>query len=401
MNSELQETVDLDAAYVMHTYGRLPVAFERGEGTRLYDEEGTEYLDFLAGIASCPLGHADPAVTAAIADQASKVIQTSNYFYSRTRGLVAQEIASIAGPELGWKTFFGNSGAEANECAMKVARRWGVDHGGVGRQTIVVLKGSFHGRTMETLAATAQGWLQDPFQPLPGGFRAVTRNDEAELDAAMGPDVCAIMMEPIQGESGVWPLTDSYLAHVRKVADEWGCLVIFDEVQTGLYRCGKPLCFQTVAGEGGELLAVPDIFTLAKGIANGVPCAACVVRGEIAGSLKPGMHGSTFGGNPLAMAAAYATLTRLRELKADEHAVEMGAYLRERLAELPYVTEVRGKGLMVGASVEGRNAHDIVNALLERHIVSNACNDAVLRFLPALVVEKDDVDRLVAELAML
>ncbi len=401
MNSELQEAVDLDDAYIMHTYGRLPVAFERGEGTRLYDGEGNEYLDFLAGIASCPLGHADPAVSAAIAGQASRLVQSSNYFYDRTRGLVAREIADIAGPGLGWKTFFANSGAEANECAMKAARRWGVDHGGVGRQTVVVLKGSFHGRTMETLAATAQGWLQDPFQPLPGGFRAVARNDEAGLDAAMGPDVCAIMMEPIQGESGVWPLSDPYLAHVRKVADEWGCLVIFDEVQTGLYRCGKPLCFQTAAGEDGGPLAVPDIFTLAKGIANGVPCAACVARGEAAESLKPGMHGSTFGGNPLAMAAAYATLTRLRELKAGEHAAEMGTYLRERLAELPYVTEVRGKGLMVGATVEGRDAHDVVKALLDRRIVSNACNDAVLRFLPALVVGKDDVDRLVGELAML
>lgn len=393
--------VELDGTYIMHTYGRSPVLFERGEGCRLFDDSGTSYLDFLAAIAVCPLGHADPAVTSAISEQAGKLLQSSNYFYGLERGEVAAELARLGGSEHGWKAFFANSGAEANECAMKVARRWGIEHKGPDCQTIVVLQGGFHGRTMETLAATAQGWLQEPFQPLPGGFRSIPRNDCAALDAAMGPDVCAIMMEPIQGESGVWPLTDEFLTHVRQVADDYGCLVVFDEVQTGLYRTGRPFCFQTVETAGPQGV-VPDIFTLAKGIANGVPCGVCLARGEAAEVLKPGMQGSTFGGGQIAMAAAKATLGRLRELKLDERAAEVGAYLRERLAEVPYVTEVRGKGLMVGATIAGLDAHDVVARLLtERHVVANACNDTVLRFLPPLIVGKPEVDELVDALKAL
>ena len=396
MGMQFDTEKKLEDAYLMHTYGRSRRLFVRGEGACLYDEDGTEYLDFLAGIAVCPLGHADPAVTAAVQEQAGKLLTTSNYFYSENRGEVAAELARLAGEEYGWKMFFGNSGAEANECAMKVARRWAVENKGPECQTIVVLQGGFHGRTMETLAATAQDWLQDPFQPLPGGFRSVPRNDCAALDAAMDDTVCAVMMEPIQGESGVWVLTDDYLRHVREVADKYGCLVIFDEVQTGLYRCGKPFCFQTVQG------CVPDIFTLAKGIASGVPCGACVARGAAAEVLKPGMQGSTFGGAQLAMAAARATLGQLAARKLDENAAEVGAYLQRRLAEVPYVTEVRGKGLMVGATLEGRDAHDVVNALLEdAHIVANACNASVLRFLPSLIIGHAEVDRLVEALKAL
>lgn len=395
MGADYQKAVELDEAYVMHTYGRSPRLFVRGEGVRLFDDDGRSYLDFLAAIAVCPLGHADPVVTAAVQEQAARLMQTSNYFYSLDRGEVAREIARLAGEGLGWKSFFANSGAEANECAMKAARRWGVDRRGTQCQTIITLEGGFHGRTMETLAATAQGWLQDPFQPLPGGFKHVPRNDCAALDAAMDETVCAIMMEPIQGESGVWPLSDEYLRHVREVADEWGCLVIFDEVQTGLYRCGKPFAFQTVEG------VVPDIFTLAKGIANGVPCAACVARGDASTALKPGMQGSTFGGGLIAMAAAKATLGRLAELGLDAHAEELGSYLRERLAEVPYVSEVRGKGLMVGATIEGKDAHDVVGALLDEGIVANACNGEVLRFLPPLIIEREHVDALIEALKAL
>ncbi len=393
---------DLDQRYVMHTYGdREPALFVRGQGMHLYDDEGAEYLDFLAGIAVCPLGHADPAVVAAVQDQAGKVLQLSNYFQEEHRGEVAAELARIAGGDsYGWKAFFGNSGAEANECAMKVARRWAIVNKGPQCQTIVALEGSFHGRTMETLAATEQGWLQEPFAPLPGGFKAVPRNDVAALEAAVTPDVCAIMLEPIQGESGVWPMTDEYLAAVRRIADERGCLVIFDEVQTGLYRCGEPFCFQTAktAGDNG---VVPDIVTVAKGIASGIPCGACLARGEAADILKPGQQGSTFGGGPVAMAAALATLTQLADRKLGENARQVGAYLKERLAGLPYVTDVRGKGLMVGATVEGHDAHDLVNEMLARHVVINACNDTTLRFLPPLIATEADVDQLVAALAQL
>ena len=204
------------------------------------------------------------------------------------------------------------------------------------------------------------------------------------------------MMEPIQGESGVWPLSDEYLKHVRELADANNCLVIFDEVQTGLYRCGKPFCFQTVEG------VVPDIFTLAKGIASGVPCGACVARGEAAQVLKPGMQGSTFGGGQLAMAAARATLEQLRGRKLDEAAQTVGAYLCEQLAGVPYVTEVRGKGLMVGATLDAaHDAHDVVDALMERHIVANACNNNVLRLLPPLTITTSDVDTLITALKSL
>ncbi|MEE8716951.1 MAG: aminotransferase class III-fold pyridoxal phosphate-dependent enzyme [Coriobacteriales bacterium] len=397
-----EEARSLDARYLMQNYGPRDTLFVRGEGTRLYDAQGNEYLDFLSGIAVCPLGHADPDVTAAIREQAGKIVQTSNYFLAEHRGQVAKRLSDLAGGDaLGWRTFFANSGAEANECAMKVARRVGVERHGEGCQTIVVLNGSFHGRTMETLAATAQGWLQAPFQPLPGGFRSVDRNDLAALDAAMGPDVCAIMMEPIQGESGVWVLTDEYLRHVREVADSHDALVIFDEVQTGLFRCGRPFAFQTVEGVG-ENGVVPDIFTVAKGIASGVPCAACVARGDAATVLTPGQQGSTFGGGPLAMAAADATLEKMVRLRLDERAERMGAYLRERLATVPYVTQVRGKGLMVGASIEGHDAHDVVAAMLrDRHVVINACNATVLRFLPSLVIERADVDAMVEALSSL
>ncbi len=399
MDEATARAAELDARYIMQTYGTRTTMFTRGEGARLYDAAGTEYLDFLSGIAVCPLGHADPDVTTAIREQAGKILQTSNYFLAEHRGQVAKRLSDLAGGDAyGWRTFFSNSGAEANECAMKVARRVGVARHGEGCQTIVVLRGSFHGRTMETLAATSQDWLQSPFQPLPQGFRSVDRNDVAQLDAAMGPDVCAIMMEPIQGESGVWVLSDEYLRHARELADRHGALLIFDEVQTGLFRCGRPFAFQTVEGAGPNGV-VPDVFTVAKGIASGVPCAACVARGDAATVLTPGQQGSTFGGGPLAMAAADATLEKAVRLGLDANAARVGAYLRDQLATVPYVTDVRGKGLMVGASITGRDAHDVVSELLTRfHVVANACNGEVLRFLPSLIIGTAEVDELVAAL---
>jgi acetylornithine/N-succinyldiaminopimelate aminotransferase len=397
MNAELSRAINLDQTYVMQTYGPRDALFVRGSGTRLFDADGVPYLDFLSGIAVCPLGHADPDVTRAIQEQAGKILQTSNYFLCEHRGQVAKALSDLAGGDAwGWRTFFCNSGAEANECAMKIARRWGITAKGKDCQTIIVLDGSFHGRTMETLSATAQDWLQEPFQPLPAGFRHVPRNDIAALDAAMGPDVCAIMMEPIQGESGVWPLSDQYLRHVRELADSSGCLVIFDEVQTGLFRSGKHFAFQTVDAAGSDNGVVPDIFTVAKGIASGVPCGACVARGEAGQILKPGQQGSTFGGGPLAMAAADATLAKLAAGEYEKRAAETGAYLMGRLAEVPYLSDVRGKGLMVGANVSGRDAHDLVSDLrTKKHIVANACNATVLRLLPPLIIGKAEVDELV------
>lgn len=418
MDQTTRQAAALDERYLMQTYGSRDTLFERGQGAWLFTPDGTRYLDFLSGIAVMPLGHADPDVTRATCDQAARITQTSNYFLCEHRGEAARLLSDLAGgDDLGWRVFFGNSGAEANECAMKAARRWGVMRKGPSCQKIVVLRGSFHGRTMETLAATAQGWLQEPFAPLPGGFVAVKREDFDALDAAVDQDTCAIMCEPIQGESGVWPLSDAYLRHMRSLADERGCLLLFDEVQTGLFRCGRPFAFQTVAagrdgaegpdeepasdGRGVQAGAgvVPDIFTVAKGIASGVPCGACVARGEAALALRPGQQGSTFGGGPLAMAAARATLGKLAQGGFGARAERVGAYLRGRLAQVPYLTDVRGKGLMVGADVTDRDAHQLVDQLrLRHHVVANACNAKALRLLPPLIIGEEEVDLLVGAL---
>ena len=423
MSLDLQKK--LETPYVMHTFGRSEVEFTGGHGMVLTGDDGREYLDFLAGIGVCCLGHGHPAVIDAVKAQAEALVHVSNYFYIEHRGEVAallsklanddmdgagrlvaamdsgdeDAVAAAAAPAEGeqvWQAFFGNSGAEANEGAMKLARLYAKRLGN-GGNTIVCLRGGFHGRTLETIAATMQGWLQDSFQPLPGGFVAGTPNDCDELRTifeAQGAGIAAVMLEPIQGESGVHPLTKEFLELARDLAHAHGGLLIADEVQTGIFRSGKPFACQTYGVK-------PDIMSLAKGIAGGMPMGAVVAKSEVAATFKPGDHGSTFGGSNLAVATAASVLSELVRGRYDQHAAEVGAYLAERLAAVPHVVEVRGAGLMRGCDVDEScgDAHDIVAKMLDAGFVINATGPHTLRFLPPLICERADVDAMVDALA--
>ena len=411
----------LESNYVMHTFGRSEVEFTGGHGMTLVGDDGREYLDFLAGIGVCCLGHGAPAVVDAVSAQAAALTHVSNYFYIEHRGQVAALLSKLANDDLAgakkivdaidagddeallaaaaaasgeqvWQAFFANSGAEANEGSMKLARLY-AKRAGNGGNTIVCLRGGFHGRTLETIAATMQDWLQDSFKPLPGGFVACDPNDVEQLKGifeAYGNEICAVMLEPIQGESGVHPLTQEFMETARDLAHAHGGLLIADEVQTGVFRSGKPFAFQTFGVE-------PDIMSLAKGIAGGVPMGAFVAKQEIASVFRPGDHGSTFGGSNLAVAASASVLAELVRGEYAAHAAKVGAYFQKALAGVPHVTEVRGSGLMVGCDVDDTvsDAHDVVAAALEAGFVINATGAHTLRFLPPLICAEADVDALV------
>lgn len=397
----LEEAKQLDDTYVMHTFARPSVEFVRGEGMYLEDSNGKKYLDFLAGIAVNCLGYNHPVQIAALKEQADKVLHVSNYFHIEHRGEVAKrlvELASVDGGPSDWRVFFSNSGAESNECAIKLARLY-AQRGGNGGFDIVCLNKSFHGRTMETIAATMQGWAQDPFQPLPGGFIAIDANDVDALKQVFeerGKNICAVLLEPIQGESGVHPMTQEFMEAVRSLTTEYGALMMCDEVQCGLFRTGKPYGFQNYG-------VVPDVFSLAKAIGGGVPMGACVARTEISEAFHVGDHGTTYGGGPLVCAVSEAVLTELVEGTAPEgepgagylaHIAEVGEYFAEKLAQLPHVVEVRGKGLMLGAELEAGlpDAHEFVAKALDAGLVINATGPTTLRFLPPLICTKKDVD---------
>lgn len=397
MGASLKEQQELDSEYLMQTFARKPVEFVRGAGARLYDDDGKEYRDFLAGIGVCSVGHNNPKVVAAIKEQANKLIHVSNYYYIEHRGELAKRINDMLAAMMGskWRVFFANSGAEANEGAIKTARRWGKEHAGGAGGIITAVK-SFHGRTLATLAATGQDSKQDPFAPLPSGFAHVPLNDIAALEEAVHTEIdgtkpVALMLEPIQGESGVWPCTREYLQAARKLTSENNMLLIFDEVQTGFCRTGDYFAFQTFGVE-------PDIVSMAKGIADGVPMGAFAAKEDVAAVMKPGMHGSTFGGSNLACAASDATTQVMCEPGFLEHVREVGAYLREQLASLPFVVEVRGEGLMVGVSLGKPVASALVMAALEAGFVLNAPAADILRFLPPLIITKEDVDALMGAL---
>ncbi len=418
----LKEQQELESAYVMHTFGRKPVELVRGRGMVVEDDRGNEYLDFIAGIGVISLGHCHPAVVEAIQNQAERLIHVSNYYYVEGRGEVAKRLSDMlndAAPanESSWQTFFANSGAEANECAIKLARLYarkqaarraqeaGADEKAVqaacsaAPRIIVTLDRSFHGRTLATLAATAQPAKQEAFQPLPDGFVHTPINDVAALEAlfeAQGDSICAVMLEPVQGESGVHPCAPEFLQAARRLTEERGALLMCDEVQTGVYRCGvHPFAFQRYG-------IVPDVVTIAKGVASGMPTGMCAAREHVAAAFAPGDHGSTFGGSCLAVAAADATLRTLSEEGFAQRIEQVGIYLRKRLSVLPGVQEVRGFGLMVGADLEeGFDANDIVTRALEEGLLLNATGPRTLRFLPPLVCSEADVDALVERLGRL
>ena len=386
-----------DATYVMPTYSRYPVEFVSGHDATLVDSTGKEYIDLLGGIGCASVGHANPAVRQAIAEQLDRVWQTSNYYYDENRVHLAAALSTMlstttdeGGHVVGstgtrWKTFFANSGAEANEGAIKLARRWGevnLD----GAAVIVTARQSFHGRTLATLAATGQDKFHRSFRPLPEGFVALPLNDIYALrERVERGSVCAVMLECVQGEGGVWNANYDYLRDVRDLCREKGILMICDEVQTGFYRCGSPFCYQRSEIE-------PDIVTMAKGIADGFPMGAFAARSEVADLFAPGDHGSTFGGNNLACAAGLATVKELVDREIGEHVLSVGRHLRHRLTAMHHVEECRGHGLMRGAQLDAPVAERAVEEGLAEGLVMNHIGDSILRFLPPLVITCEEVD---------
>jgi acetylornithine/N-succinyldiaminopimelate aminotransferase len=367
----------------MPTYPPPPVTFVRGEGSYLFDVDGRRYLDCLSGLAVTSLGHSHPAVAAALHDQASTLVHVSNLFGTEPGPEVARTLDRLVGDgePAGGQVFFCNSGAEANECAIKLVRR----AGGRGRHAVVSAYGSFHGRTLATLHATGQPAKHEPFQPLPEGFRHVAWDDLDALAAALDPGVAAVLLEPVQGEGGVKPASRAYFHGVRRLCDERGVLLVVDEVQTGLGRTGRWFGFQ-------HLGVRPDVVTMAKALGNGVPIGACWARAGVAAAFEPGDHATTFGGQPLATAAARAVLAVMQAEDVPARAARAGARFRERLEGLPSVAGVRGLGLLLAVELSGRDARGVNRALLDAGVVANAVTPTALRLAPSLLISNDEID---------
>lgn len=403
--SRLHELIATDAEHGFQNYGRLPVAFVRGQGARLWDTSGKEYLDFLGGIAVVTLGHSHPEITRAISEQAATLMHTANLYYIEPQVHLAEKLSQLSG---GMRAFFCNSGAEANEAALKLVRKYfssqNTDVQNVTTQNadaqsdstqssaqsstrfeIISIFNSFHGRTYGSLAATGQPKYHEGFAPMPQGFHYVPRNDFAALKAAVNEQTAAILLEPIQGESGIWPCDVEYLQQVRALCDEHGLLLVMDEVQAGIGRTGK-----FFAHEWSGIS--PDIIVLAKGLGNGVPIGALLARDEVAKALVPGTHGCTFGGNFLSCAAALATLRVLESEDLMQNALEIGDYFQSQLQACDWISEVRGSGLMIGATTTTPIARELMKTSLQHGLVFNAIGDTYLRFLPPLTISKTDVD---------
>jgi acetylornithine/N-succinyldiaminopimelate aminotransferase len=382
----MSETIDRSA--LMHTYPEPPVTFVRGEGSRLWDSDGRVYLDFLSGLAVTSLGHAHPAVAKAVSEQARTLLHVSNLYGTVIAPEVARTLDRLLGG--GGRVFFSNSGAEANECAIKLARKWA----GPGRYAVVSAYGSFHGRTLATLHATGQPSKHEIFQPLPEGFLHVAFDDvDAVERAAAGDSVAAILLECVQGEGGVNPVSAEYLRAVRRICDERELLLIVDEVQTGLGRTGRWFSFEHYA-------VTPDVVTMAKALGNGVPIGACWARADVADAFVPGDHATTFGGQPLATAAARAVLEVMEEEDVPARAEAAGGRLRKRLEALDGIVGVRGLGLLLGAELApGLAAPDIARTALDAGLVINPVSPTTLRFAPSLLVSDEDIDEAAAIVA--
>jgi acetylornithine/N-succinyldiaminopimelate aminotransferase len=373
----------------MRTYPEPPVTFVRGEGSRLWDADGRCYLDFLSGLAVTSLGHAHPAVADAVCRQARTLLHVSNLFGTEPQREVAARLDRLLGG--GGLVFFANSGAEANECAIKLARK----HGGPRRHVVVSAYGSFHGRTLATLHATGQPAKHEPFQPMPEGFRHVAWNDPDALEAAVDPSVAAVLIEAVQGEGGVNPAGPEYLAAARRICDERNALLMVDEVQTGLGRTGRWFAHQHYGVR-------PDVVTVAKALGNGVPIGACWATEEAAAAFEPGDHATTFGGQPLAAAAALATLEVMEAEDVPSRAAAAGERLMKGLHRLQGVSDVRGLGLLVAAELaeeEHEGAASVVSAALAEGLVVNAVTPRAVRLAPSLLVSDGEIDEALAILA--
>jgi predicted acetylornithine/succinylornithine family transaminase len=382
-----ERVIRLDQKYVMHTYSRIPIAIERGEGARVWDSEGKEYLDFISGIGVNAAGHCHPEIVKAIESQLKKLLHCSNLYHIDYQTRLAEALCEVSFAD---KVFFSNSGAEANEAAIKLARKFGskLDR---KRYEIITMKGSFHGRTLATLKATAQTKYQNGFGPFPPGFKYAPFNDLKGVKKAISPKTCAVMLEPIQGEGGINVASEDFLGELRKLCEKKGILLILDEVQCGLGRTGKMFAYQHYGIE-------PDVMTLAKPLGGGIPIGATLAKEKVASAFEPGAHASTFGGNPLACSAALAFLKVVKKENLAEKARERGNYFRAGLEELkkkfPFVKAIRGKGLMIGLEL-GFPGKDVVKLCREQGLLINCTVKKILRFLPPLIVEKPDIDEAV------
>jgi predicted acetylornithine/succinylornithine family transaminase len=381
----LDEVRTLEERYLMRTYKRGAVDFVRGEGPLLWDANGKEYLDFLSGISVCSLGHCHPAVVAAVTEQSARLMHVSNLFYTEPMARLAQRLSESS---LGGRVFFANSGTEANECAIKVARKHA--HGrGIAAPEIVSFESDFHGRSYGALSATPALARNEALGPMLPGFRSVPRNDAAALRAAVGANTAAVLIEPIQGEAGIQPISDEALLAARQACDEAGALLIFDEIQTGVGRTGSLWAYE-------QTPVRPDVITSAKALGGGFPIGACITGPAAADVLEPGDHGSTFAAGPVATSAALAVLEIVDDPELLRRVRELGGELRDGLAALDGVAEVRGRGLMIGVGLApGLDAAAVGADLLRRGLVVNVPAPSTLRLLPPLVIESSHVERAV------
>ena len=383
-----KDVIALSDENVMNTYKRFPIVLTKGSGAKVWDIDGREYLDFVAGIAVCNLGHSHPAVISAIKEQIDQLTHVSNLYYTEPQPRTA---ALLVNNSFADKVFFCNSGAEANEAAIKLARKYAHENMGEDKFELITMKNSFHGRTMATITATGQEKFQFGFTPLLAGFKYVPFNDLKALEAAISDKTCGIMLEPIQGEGGVNIPDEEYLPSVRKICDDHGILMIVDEVQTGIGRTGKLFAYE-------HSRIKPDIMTLAKALANGFPVGAMLATDKIAKAFVPGNHASTFGGNLLAMAAAEAVITTILREGILENSRKTGDYFLSRLKQLQQkhkvIREVRGRGLMLAVKLN-IEAGGLVNGCLSKGLLINATGGDTLRFVPPLIISSEDVDRAV------
>jgi predicted acetylornithine/succinylornithine family transaminase len=385
VNMTADELMALSDKYIMATYKRFPIVLVKGAGARVWDSNGKEYLDFVAGIAVCSLGHSHPKVAAAIQRQVEILTHVSNLYYIEPQINVARILVENSFAD---RVFFCNSGAEANEAAIKLARKYAYENMAGEKYELITMKDSFHGRTLATVTATGQTKFQVGFSPLPEGFKYAPFNDIPALEEAITEHTCGIMLEPIQGEGGVIIPDDEYLRNVRKICDDRGLLMILDEVQVAMGRTGTLFAYE-------QYNVRPDIVTLAKAVGNGFPVGVMMATNKVASAFQPGNHASTFGGNPLAMAASLATIDTIMNEGVLDNVKRVGSYFMRRLHELknkcPVIKDIRGRGLIIGVelTVEGAN---IVKECMERGVLINCTGGNVLRFVPPLIIAEEDVD---------
>ncbi|MFN2612955.1 MAG: aspartate aminotransferase family protein, partial [Solirubrobacterales bacterium] len=383
MSASLAELQALEAEWLMPTYRRSPVAFVRGEGARLWDAEGKEYLDFVSGVSVCSVGHCHPAVVEAVREQARTLTHVSNLFYSEASLRLAERLVSSS---LGGRAFLCNSGTEANEAAIKLVRKHAHKRD-IDEPEIVVLDGAFHGRTMGALSATPAMADNESFAPYLPGFRTVPRDDPERLAAAVGENTAAVMLEPIQGETGVHVVPSETIAAAREATSEAGALLVFDEIQTGMGRTGSLWAYE-------QLGAKPDVMTTAKALGGGLPVGACVISAELGAGLEAGEHGSTFAGGPLVARAALAAFDVVDDPALLRRVRELGSTLTEGIEALPGVDHIRGRGLMLAIGLEdGRDAATLQAALLGAGLIVNVPAPATLRLLPPLVIDRDQAEQ--------